>query len=165
MDTSTPTVVWLNGAINSGKTATAKALQKLMPRTAHVEVDNLNAFIGWMPLNEAIPIDLDNAIAVAGVFVAHQVNVVVSYPLSTACHRRVSERASFPIRIFTLKPPLEICLKDRGQRPLSDWERQRIRYHYGGDLDLEIGVVIDNSTMSSADCAATIVRAIAGTPP
>src|ERR1700724_3065460 len=130
METSAPKVIWLNGAINSGKTATAKALQALIPRTAHVEVDSLNAFINWMPLQESIPIDLDNAVAVATVFFSYGLNVVVTYPLSTACHERVVDRATFPLRFFTLKPSLEICLRDRGQRPLSDWERQRISYHY-----------------------------------
>jgi chloramphenicol 3-O-phosphotransferase len=82
MKAGTPMVIWLNGAINSGKTATAKALQKLVPRTAHVEVDSLNAFIDWMPLQESIPIDLDNAVAVATVFFSHRLNVVVTYPLN-----------------------------------------------------------------------------------
>jgi hypothetical protein len=70
----------------------------------------------------------------------------------------VVDRATFPVRFFTLKPSLEICLQDRGQRPLSNWERQRISYHYAGGINLEIGVVIDNSCMTIADCAAEILE-------
>jgi chloramphenicol 3-O-phosphotransferase len=104
MNTGIPKVVWLNGAITSGKTATAAKIQKLLPRTAHVEVDSLNAFIDWMPLEDAIAIDLDNAVAVTTVFVSRGLNVVVTYPLSTTCHERVLQRATFALRFFTLIP-------------------------------------------------------------
>src|SRR5215470_12078706 len=107
MERDAPKIIWLNGAINSGKTATAKELQKLVPKTAHVEVDSLNAFIDWMPLEDSIPIDLDNAVAVARVFVSHGLNVVVTYPLSTICYERVLQRAALPVRFFTLRPSLE----------------------------------------------------------
>jgi len=160
-----PKVIWLNGAINSGKTATAKELQKLIPRTAHVEVDSLNAFIDWMPLDDSIPIDLDNAVAVANVFFSRGLNVVVTYPLSTGCHAQVLQRASLPLRFFTLRPSLEACLRDRGQRPLSEWERERIRFHYNGGIDLTIGAVIDNSHMTSAECAARVLALCADEPP
>jgi hypothetical protein len=93
-----------------------------------------------------------------------RLNVIGSYPLSTACHERVVNRAAFPIRFFTLKPSLKICLRDRGKRPLSDWEQQRIRYHYDGGLDLEIGVAIDNSNITIADCACAILRMIEDRP-
>jgi chloramphenicol 3-O-phosphotransferase len=155
-----PIAIWLNGAINSGKTATAKALQTLVPRTAHVEVDSLNAFIDWMPLEDSIPIDLENAVAVANVFLAYGLNVVVTYPLSTACYARIADRLTLPLRLFTLRPPLETCLQDRGRRSLSDWERQRIAYHYNGGIDLDIGIAIDNSSMTAAECAARILAQI-----
>jgi chloramphenicol 3-O-phosphotransferase len=153
-----PILIWLNGAINSGKTATARELQKLLPKTAHVEVDSLNAFIDWMPLHDSIPIDLDNAVAVATVFFSHGLNVVVTYPLSTTCYERVVRRGdTLPFRFFTLKPSLDICLRDRGQRLLSDWERQRISFHYNGGIRLDIGVVIDNSCMTVAECASEVL--------
>jgi hypothetical protein len=158
MERGSPKLIWLNGAINSGKTATAKELQKLLPKTAHVEVDSLNAFIDWMPLHDSIPIDLDNAVAVATVFFSHGLNVVVTYPLSATCYERVLLRDNtLSFRFFTLKPTLDICARDRGQRPLSDWERQRISFHYNGGIRLDIGVVIDNSCMTAAECASRVL--------
>ena len=109
-------------------------------------------------MNESIPIDLENAVAVAHVFLAYGLNVVVTYPLSANCHKLVVDRAKFPLSVFTLRPPLEVCLRDRGQRSLSDWERQRISYHYNGGINLDIGYVIDNSCMTSVECAAKILE-------
>jgi hypothetical protein len=37
-------------------------------------------------------------------------------------------------------------------------ERQRISFHYNGGLNLDLGVVIDNSCMTSAECAASVLR-------
>ena len=56
-------IILLNGSINSGKTTVAKQLIQLLPRTAHVEVDDLREFIRFLPLAEAIP--LNPALAVA----------------------------------------------------------------------------------------------------
>ncbi len=156
IDRLAPRLIWLNGAVNSGKTATAKAIQSLLPQTAHVEVDSLNAFINWMPLDDSIPIDLDNAVAVATVSFSRGLNVVVTYPLGATCHARVS-RTTLPFRFFTLRPSLETCLQDRGQRQLSDWERQRVSFHHGGGIRLDIGEVIDNSSMTIAQCASKVL--------
>jgi hypothetical protein len=153
-----PKVIWLNGAINSGKSTTAKELQKLVPKTAHVEVDSLNAFIDWMPLEHSVGIDLDNALAVATVFFNYALNVVITYPLSTTCYEHIVRRAILPLRFFTLKPSLKICCQDRGQRRLSDWERERISFHYNGGVNLDIGAVIDNSYLSGAECAARVLE-------
>jgi chloramphenicol 3-O-phosphotransferase len=152
-------LIVLNGSINAGKTTTAQTLCRLLPDTAHVEVDSLRAFIAWMPLEESIPLNLENAVAVTRVFLKHGLNVVLSYPLRAEDYEWLRKQFDCPIYFFTLRPPMSTSQSQRGERVLSEWEVARIAYHYntpGANPDL--GVVIDNSQMSPEDTARVILR-------
>jgi hypothetical protein len=74
-------ITLINGPINSGKTTIGRLLAARLPHTAHVEVDALRAFIASVPLDEAIPINLENSVAVATVFARRGFNVVITYPI------------------------------------------------------------------------------------
>src|SRR4051794_39995000 len=126
-------IILINGSINSGKTTIARCLTAMMPRTAHVEVDLLREFVSFLPLREAIPVSLENAVAVTRNLVARQFNVALTYPLGQEDYDYLL--AAFadlatPIHTFTLSPELVITLTDRGERRLSEYERQRIREQY-----------------------------------
>jgi hypothetical protein len=157
-------IILLNGSINAGKSTVSKRLCKMLPRTAHVEVDNLRDFIAWMPLEESIPINIEAAIAVTRVFVRRGLNVVFSYPLRPQDYDvilREFAELDVPVHSVTLRPRLEVSLTDRGTRQLTDWERSRIRYHYETRLnDPAIGVIIDNSAQSPDETAREILRGI-----
>jgi len=152
-------LIVLNGSINAGKTTTAQTLCRLLPNTAHIEVDSLREFIAWMPLEESIPLNLENAVAVAHIFLKHGLNVVLSYPLRREDYEWMRKQFACPIYFFTLRPPMPTSQSQRGERILSDWEIARIAYHYhtpGANPDL--GVVIDNSRMSAEETAREILR-------
>jgi hypothetical protein len=152
-------LIVLNGSINAGKTTTAQTLARLLPNTAHIEVDSLREFIAWMPLEESIPINLENAVAVARVFLKYGLHVVLSYPLRAADYEWLRQQFDCPIHFFTLRPPLATSQSQRGTRVLSEWEIARIAYHYttaGANPDL--GIVIDNSQMSAEVTAREIIR-------
>jgi chloramphenicol 3-O-phosphotransferase len=157
-------IILLNGSINAGKTTVSKRLCELLPRTAHVEVDALRDFIGWMPLEESIPINIEAAIAVATVFVQRSLNVVFSYPLRPEDYEvtlREFGELQVAVHCVTLRPRLEVSLTNRGTRQLTDWERSRIEYHYETRLnDPGIGVIIDNSAQSPDETAREILRRI-----
>ena len=152
-------LIVLNGSINAGKTTTSRMICQLLPRTAHVEVDFLRDFIAWMPLEESIPLNLENAVAVTRVFLRHGLNVVLSYPLRADDYAWLRAQFTEPIHFFTLRPPLVVSQSQRGARHLSDWEVARIEYHYqtvGANPDL--GIVIDNSQMTPEETARTILQ-------
>jgi chloramphenicol 3-O-phosphotransferase len=154
-------LIILNGSINAGKTTTAKMLCQLLPRTAHVEVDSLREFIMWMPLEESIPLNLENAVAVAKNFLRHGLNVVLSYPLRAEDYVWLREQFTCPVHFVTLRPPMEVSQRQRGARVLSAWEIARIAYHYqteGANPDL--GIVIDNSQLTPEATAREILRRI-----
>jgi hypothetical protein len=157
-------IILLNGSINAGKTTVSKRLCCLLPRTAHVEVDSLREFIGWMPLEESIPINIEAAIAVTKVFVWRGLNVVFSYPLRPEDYEVILGEfgeLDVPVHCVTLRPRLEVSLTNRGARQLTDWERSRIQYHYETRLnDPGIGIIIDNSAQAPDETAREIVRQI-----
>ena len=75
-------IIFLNGSINAGKTTVAKLLANKIPDTAIVEIDSLRAMIEWMPIEKAVPINLENTISVIKNFTKRNLNIVVPYPLS-----------------------------------------------------------------------------------
>lgn len=74
--------IFLNGSINAGKSTVAKLLAKELPNVALVEIDSLREMIAWMPIDEAVPINLENAVSVIRNFAKRDLNVIVPYPLS-----------------------------------------------------------------------------------
>lgn len=153
-------VLLLNGSINAGKTTVAKELCQLLPRTAHIEVDALNDFIEWMPLDESIPINLRAAVAVGKVFLEEGLNIVLSYPLRPEDYRLVVEGfRGYPVHTFTLAPRLEVARSNRGRRELTAWEYERISFHYAsGIASPEFGVTIDNSNQTPEETAQRILE-------
>lgn len=71
-------IIFINGSINSGKSTVAKILVDKLPKTAHIEVDDLRKAIRWMSLEESIPINLENTASLIKNFVKRGINVIVT---------------------------------------------------------------------------------------
>lgn len=155
-----PMVILINGSINAGKTTVSKALCRLLPRTAHIEVDDLRNFIGWMSLEESIPLNLKNAALAGRTFLDYGLNIVLSYPLSRDDYDYlVAQFQPYPCHAFTLRLPLEVAQSNRGARELSDSERQRIAVQYANHIAYyEFGQVLDNAVMSPEETARAILN-------
>jgi adenylylsulfate kinase-like enzyme len=157
-------IIFINGAINSGKSTVAKLLQEKLGNTAVVEVDTLRSFIQWLPIEDAVSLNLKNAVSVIRNFVAEGMNVIVPYPLSPRNHEYLAEELkSVDTKIFfiTLAPPLAVVLTQRDDRELSNWEKTRIQHHY--DIGIAVpkfGEVIDNSRQAPEETADMILSLI-----
>ena len=153
-------IIFLNGSINSGKSTIAKLLAEKLGNSAIVEIDSLRDFIDWMPLDKSIPINLENAVAVTKVFVKNNLNVIIPYPLDKENYNYlVSELDG--LHVFTLSPRLEVALQDRGSRKLTQWEKERIKYHYSiGINNPDFGIIIDNSDETEEQTANKILSKI-----
>lgn len=153
-------IILLSGSINAGKTTVSQQLVQRLPRTAHVEVDDLRGFIRWMPLDEAIPLCLRNAAAVTRTFVASGLNVVLNWPLPQDSYDylvRELQPLGVPIHAVTLSPPLSVALTDRGTRELTERERARVEYLYEAGIHRPpFGIVIDNSGQTPEETAREI---------
>jgi ribosomal protein S18 acetylase RimI-like enzyme/8-oxo-dGTP pyrophosphatase MutT (NUDIX family) len=161
-----PFALLLNGSINAGKTTVARALRVLFRALAHVEVDALSDFLPTLPLEEQIALNLKNAALVTRSLLDAGHPVVVTYPLSTDDHAELARAlAPYPVYTFTLAPPLEIALRNRGGRTLTVWEEERIRHHYATDIPRPaFGSVIDNSQESPDATARRILAALSLVP-
>lgn len=157
-------IVLISGSINSGKSTVAKLLAQKLGNTAVVEVDALRDFIAWMPLQEAVPLNLKNAASVTRNFVQEGMNVVIPYPLSKANYDHLVADIStlnVPIHAFTLAPTLEVALQNRGDRELTEWEIERIKHHYDiGINSPEFGIVLDNGQQTAADTVSEMMNRI-----
>lgn len=141
-------IIFLSGSINSGKTTIANLLKNEFPRTAHIEVDTVHDMVEWMPLEEAIPLNLQNTLNLTKNFISKDINVIITYPLSKVEYEYFNKNLPLEIErfFFTLNPKLENALTNRGTRELSDWETERIKYHYKtGVNNPGFGITIDNT--------------------
>jgi len=156
-------VIFINGSINSGKSTISKLLQKKIKKTAIVEIDSLRAFIEWMPIEEAIPINLQNAVDVIKNFDKQGLNVIVPYPLSQDNYNYFVENLDDLSKLIfiTLSPNLDTVLKNRGDRDLSEWETNRIKHHYKIGINKpDFGEIIDNSELTLEETVDIINRYI-----
>jgi adenylate kinase family enzyme len=162
-------IIFLNGPINAGKSTIAKLLTKELPNTALVEIDGLRDMIEWMSIDQAIPINLENAVSVIKNFSNRKLDVIIPYPLSQENYDYVIsglKDLNTKIYVFTLAPKLEKTLTNRGTRELSDWERERIKYHYNtGIAKPSFGEIIDNSEQTPEETAEYILTRICGKVP
>ena len=158
-------ILLLNGSINSGKTTVSKQLAQMLPRTAHVEVNDLSDFIDWMPLLESIPLNLANAAAVTRNFVAFGLNVIISTPLRRQDYDyllRELRPLGVPIYGVTLDPSMAVALTNRGARELTQWELRRIPQLYAeGYHTPAFGIIIDNAHQTPGETAREILAGVA----
>ena len=154
-------IIFLNGSINAGKSTVAKLIAKELPNTALIEIDALREMISWMPIDDAIPLNLENAVSVITNFAKRNLNVIIPYPLSQKNYDFLMENLkdlNAGTRVFTLAPQLEKVLTNRGTRELDDWERERIKHHYTiGIPNPSFGEILDNSDQTPEETAKYIL--------
>ncbi|MEI7688615.1 MAG: hypothetical protein WCI91_00340 [Candidatus Nomurabacteria bacterium] len=157
-------IIFINGSINSGKTTVSKILAYKLSNVALIEIDSLREMIDWMPLNEAIPINLENTISLIKNFSNKNLNTIIPYPLSKKNYDFILNELkdiNTKIYTFTLAPKLETVLINRGTRELDDSERERIKYHYNIGIHKPIfGEIIDNSNQTPEETANFILSKI-----
>lgn len=154
-------IVFINGSINSGKSTLAKLLADKLGNCAVLEIDNLREFIEWMPIEKAVPINLENAISLIENFDKNNLNVVIPHPLSEKNYEYIKNSLKIKSKIyfFTLNLDLAEVLKDRGDRKLDDWEKERIKHHYKIGINKpSLGKIIDTTNQSPEETLELIIN-------
>ena len=136
-----------------------RRLAALLPGAAFVEGDDHGA------PDEA---DLDTVIAIALARIEALVgaaggDLVIAYPLRPEDHARLAAaagRRGARLFVATLAPPMAVALADRGGRPLSAAERDRIVEMYAeGYADPAFSdLVLDNAGLTPEQTAAASPR-------
>lgn len=142
-------LVFISGSINSGKTTTAKALAQRLGAD-FINVDDLNDTIPNFNLATDLDKSMDLAIAAINKSLARSHKVVANYVVRQTDFDRFKDEISTANQyIITLAPRLEVAQGKRGNRSLSDWEVQRVKYHYDtGIASPKFGHIIDNSDIN-----------------
>lgn len=128
----------INGPINSGKTTVSKILVNLLPNATFIEVDELmsdeeeaklglSIQDGWAERQKRL-----NETLLALKQSRQYETIIFAYPISENSYKTWSSMTDEVTRFIniTLAPSLEECLKNRGERELDDWERNRIKEMY-----------------------------------
>lgn len=128
----------INGPINSGKTTVSEILVNLLSNATFIEVDELmtdeeevklglSMQDGWAERQKRLNDKLLELKASR-----EFETVIFAYPISENSYKTWSSMADEVTRFInvTLAPSLEECLKNRGERELDDWERNRIKEMY-----------------------------------
>ena len=157
-------IIFINGSINSGKSTVSKILAKELLNVALIEIDVLREMINCMPLEKAIPINLENAVSLIENFSRKGLDTIVVYPLSQKNYDYITNKIkdlNEQIYCFTLAPKLEKVLSNRGTRDLNEWEMERIKHHYDIGINTpSFGEVIDNSEQVPEETAKIILDKI-----
>lgn len=128
----------INGPINSGKTTVSKILVNLLPKAVFIEVDELMSDAeqeklglslkdGWAERKKRLDKKLYSLKQIK-----EFETIIFAYPITEESYQKWSGLADETNRFIniTLAPSLEECLKNRGTRELTAWERNRIRQMY-----------------------------------
>lgn len=154
-------IIFISGSINSGKSTVAALLAKKLGKAALVEIDTLSEFIEWMPIEERVSINLENAVLVIRNFAKRNMDVVVPYPLSVKNYEymiKALKDIGTSLRFFVLNPSLEVALSQRGERTLIDGEKERIKYHYDTGINNPgFGMNIDSSNLTPQETTEMIL--------
>lgn len=153
-------IIFINGSINAGKSTVARGLAKKLEKPALVEIDSISEFTGWMSIDEAVPINLENAVSVICNFAKHGFNIIVPYPLSEKNYRYVMnglQHLNENIFVFTLAPQIKKPLTSTADRSISEWETTRIKHHYDiGIPNPSFGTIIDNTDQTPEETVEAI---------
>ncbi len=128
----------INGPINSGKSTVSKILVNMFPNATFIEVDELMSDEeqerlgltlqqGWRERHKRLNAKLQ-ALKKSREFET----VIFAYPIADNTYQdwKALEDEETCFMNITLAPSLEECLRNRGTRKLTDWEKNRIREMY-----------------------------------
>lgn len=155
-------VILLNGSINAGKTTVGKYIASSGLGIAHIEVDSLREFIRWMPLEDSIAVNLENAACVAINFHHRNIDSIITCPLSEDDYQylgSVFSKEGISYKSIALNPGMSELKKNRGFRDLTEWELNRIdELLVEGSVNPSFGVVINNANLSVEETANKVLQ-------
>lgn len=159
-------IININGPINSGKTTVSTILAEQVNNSLFIEVDelisdeesqNIDLKTGWALRLEKLDKLLDQHI------LDNQYDVIIfAYPASEKNFKRwealIAGRVDF--EVITLAPNKELCLTNRGERELNNWEKQRINemYQEGYSSPVFPSKIIDNSSQTPSETVTEIIN-------
>lgn len=159
-----PNTLIISWPINSGKTTISTLLAEQLPDAAHIKGDEIRHFITHKTIEEALPLTLANIVSIAHNFLHTWFTPIIDLTLSLMDYEYISHHLtdkSGHIDAFILSPPRNTALQNRGNRELTDREKERIDYLYDHRYhDPWFWVRIDNSEQTAQETTNQIIQSI-----
>ncbi len=152
--------IWISGSINSGKSTIAKILSKEL-KMAVIELDAFSQFVeNFLSFEEYLKLNYEIFFEIVGVYNKRNIGVIIVYPIGEEKYTELKDRLN-TFQIFAIDPTLEVVLTDRGERKLSEQERERIKYHYEKNIhNPSFGVRIETKDNPPEEIAKEIISKI-----
>lgn len=162
----------INGPINSGKTTISKLLQKKLPKSFFIEVDellsddeqkklSLSRKEGWAERLQR----LDKIVVQEKKLLRYEY-IIFAYPMTEKVYHQwmLWEDNCTRFINITLAPNMCICLQNRGTRELSETEKARIKQMYleGYHCSKHANLIIDNSEQTPDETAKEVLNYLDG---
>lgn len=161
-------IININGPINSGKTTISKWLQKELPKSFFIEVDelvsddeqtklNLSRKEGWAERLQR----LDKIIVQEKRLLRYEY-IIFAYPMTEKTYHQwiLWEDDNIKFINITLAPDMSVCLQNRGTRQLSETEKARIKQMYlkGYHCSKYANLIINNSKQAPEETVKEILN-------
>jgi len=150
--------ILINGSINAGKTTIGKLLAKRIG-AEFLDFDTISKEIPGFDVDKHLPQVFDKGVKQLNEMDAAGKSVIVSYVFNKHEHDRLEKELTAELKWVTLAPPIEVAQSQRGERVLSDWEHQRVKFHYDtGVTNPDWGIIIDNSKITPGETVNKIIQ-------
>lgn len=153
-------IIWLAGSMNAGKSTLGRRLVQRLGRSVLIELDDQIQRGPGVSFAEVVAVAVGDACRAARRWHQRGVTPVCCWPLS-ASQAAIVRRACADtgLLLVTLRPGIEVCLRDRGNRILDEGERERIRaMHLAEDLtDPHGGRELDTAVLDPDACVDRIL--------
>jgi guanylate kinase len=125
--------IWISGSINSGKSTVAKILGKDL-KMAVIELDTLSTFVeNFLSFEVYLKLNYEIVSEIVDIYNKRGYGAIVVYPLGEEKYLELKKNLD-NFQIFILDPTLQVALSERGERKLSEQEKERIKYHYSKNI-------------------------------
>lgn len=154
-------LIFISGSINSGKTTTSRLLAKVLD-AKFINVDDINDTIPNFNLATDLDKSMDLAIKTINQYLDQNKVVVANYVIRPRDFDRFQgEIHTSKQFVITPAPRLEVAQSNRGDRTLSEWEKERVKYHYDtGIASPRFGHTVDNSDISVDETVKQILKIV-----
>ncbi len=166
--TSTSRLISISGSVHSGKTTTSRMIAAEMPNAAYVDGDMISSWVGagypdTATIDDMLPEVHKKLIEIIQSWMRSGLDIIIDYPFDDKARQLIVDSLSdlnVTYKWYLLKPDIEKVLAGSGTRPkLNEWEIERIKYHYSGDLvKTSIATVIDSTHQLPEETAKEIME-------
>ena len=140
-------VIFINGSINSGKTTVGKLLAKRL-NFKFLDFDSISGSMKNFDLTKDLPKVFKIGIKSINDLTTNGKNVVAVFVIRRKDYENLKANIKDKSIFITLAPELKVALTNRGSRELTQWHKDRIKYHYRTGIPTpKFGKIIDNSSI------------------